>query len=322
MKTTKLLIRILPDNNTERALVAVTVNAIIAGLLSAFSILDVETYGWGLFVLVPILIGLGTTVMYGIKEGVSAKRAYLLSFAALGLYALGLLLSALEGAYCILMAAPLGVMLNVLGVLTGLVLLKRAARKATSGMLAFIGIIPLTMWLERSIDLDVKPVVTAIEIQADPITVWQNVVEFPPIDAPSERLFRMGIAYPTHAVIKGSGVGAVRYCHFSTGVFVEPITAWDEPHLLAFDVVEQPEPLRELSPWGHIHAPHLNGYFLSQRGQFKLTALPNGNTLLEGTTWYGHRIQPDFYWRWWSDHIIHKIHLRVLEHIKREAEAS
>lgn len=138
--------------------------------------------------------------MYGYSKGVTAKRAFLLSFAALALYALGLLLSALEGAYCLLMAAPLGIILTVLGVLAGLLILKRAPGKAPSGMLAFIGIIPLTMWLERTSDLDIKPVVTAIEIQADPLTVWQNVVEFPPIDAPSERLFRMGIAYPTHAI--------------------------------------------------------------------------------------------------------------------------
>lgn len=318
----KLLHRILPDNNRERAVVSIVINAAIAGLLSFFSIRGIETYGWGLFLLVPLLVGLGTTILYGYSKGVTAKRAYLLSFAALALFALGLLLSALEGAYCILMAAPLGIILTILGVLAGLLILKRAPGKAPSGMLAFIGIIPLTMWMERAVDLDVKPVVTAIEIEADPMTVWQNVVEFPPIDAPSEGIFRMGIAYPTHAVIEGSGVGAVRYCHFSTGAFVEPITTWDEPHLLAFDVAEQPEPLRELSPWGHIHAPHLDGYFLSKRGQFKLTALPNGNTLLEGTTWYGHRIQPDFYWRWWSDHIIHKIHLRVLEHIKAQAETS
>lgn len=198
-------------------MVAVVINAVIAGLLFAFSILDIETYGWGLFILVPLLIGLGTTVMYGYSKGVTAKRAFLLSFAALALYALGLLLSALEGAYCLLMAAPLGIILTVLGVLAGFLILKRAPGKAPSGMLAFIGIIPLTMWLERSSDLDVKP---------------------------------------------------------------------------------------------------------SKRGQFKLTALPNGNTLLEGATWYGHRIQPDFYWRWWSDHIIHKIHLGVLEHIKAQAEAS
>jgi phosphoribosylformylglycinamidine (FGAM) synthase-like enzyme len=41
---------------------------------------------------------------------------------------------------------------------------------------------------------------------------------------------------------------------------------------------------------------------------------------LEGTTWYYHNIRPTFYWQLWSDHIIHKIHERVLTHIKTNAE--
>ena len=42
--------------------------------------------------------------------------------------------------------------------------------------------------------------------------------------------------------------------------------------------------------------------------------------LLEGTTWYYHNIKPAFYWEEWSDLIIHKIHDRVLTHIKKNSE--
>jgi hypothetical protein len=54
--------------------------------------------------------------------------------------------------------------------------------------------------------------------------------------------------------------GAVRHCNFTTGSFVEPITVWDEPRLLKFEVVEQPAPMKELSFWD-IDAPHLHDYF-------------------------------------------------------------
>lgn len=50
--------------------------------------------------------------------------------------------------------------------------------------------------------------------------------EIPP---PVEWIFRAGIAYPIRAEMRGSGSGAERYCVFSTGAFVEPIQAWDEP---------------------------------------------------------------------------------------------
>jgi hypothetical protein len=41
------------------------------------------------------------------------------------------------------------------------------------------------------------------------------------------------LAYPTEAHPDGSGPGSVRYCQFSTGSFVEPITVWDEPHQIS-----------------------------------------------------------------------------------------
>ena len=78
--------------------------------------------------------------------------------------------------------------------------------------------------------------------------------------------------------------------------------------------------MKELSFYD-INAPHLHHYFVSKQGQFKLTKLENGKTLLEGTTWYYHDIRPVFYWRLWSEYIIHKIHLRVLTHIKETTES-
>ena len=122
-------------------------------------------------------------------------------------------------------------------------------------------------------------------------------------------------------VLAGTGVGAVRYCEFSTGPFVEPITVWDENRRLAFDVVRQPHPMHEWSPYANLEPAHLNGFFRSRRGEFRLTPLEGGkSTLLEGTTWYQHDIWPASYWRVWSDWLIHSIHLRVLEHIRALAE--
>ena len=51
-----------------------------------------------------------------------------------------------------------------------------------------------------------------------------------------------------------------------------------------------------------------------------MTALPDGRTRLEGTTWYEQSIWPQAYWQPWSDYLIHSIHERVLQHIKAEAE--
>lgn len=133
---------------------------------------------------------------------------------------------------------------------------------------------------------------------------------------------RTGIAYPQRATLVGHGVGAVRRCEFSTGSFVEPIQVWDEPRLLRFTVTGNPAAMEELTPYHHIETAHLKGYFVSHQGQFELTRLSGNRTRLTGTTWYTDRVWPSRYWQLWSDYIIHRIHMRVLEHIQREAEGA
>ena len=182
--------------------------------------------------------------------------------------------------------------------------------------------VPLLMGAESAAPpapplLEVK---TSIDIAAPPEAVWRRVVAFTELPPPKEELFRMGIAYPTRATIQGHGPGAVRHCEFSTGAFVEPIQVWDEPRLLQFSVVDQPAPMQEWTPYREIHPRHLSGYLASERGQFLLTPLASGGTHLEGTTWYRHHMWPADYWQLWSDAIIHRIHLRVLRHIKTLAE--
>jgi len=163
-------------------------------------------------------------------------------------------------------------------------------------------------------------VTTSIVVKASPPQVWQHVVAFAELAPPTDLLFQTGIAYPTRAKLDGQGVGAVRHCVFSTGEFIEPITTWDEPRLLRFDVRNQPPVMNEWSPYKDLRPPHLEHYLVSQRGQFLLTALSDGTTKLEGTTWYENRFWPATYWHLWSDYIIHRIHMHVLAHIKNLAE--
>jgi hypothetical protein len=91
--------------------------------------------------------------------------------------------------------------------------------------------------------------------------------------------------------------------------------------LLGSEGVRSPPPLLELTPLGDISPPHLDGYLRPRRGEFRLVALPGDRTRLEGSTWYELRLAPEPYWQLFSDYLIHRIHRRVLQHIKLEAEA-
>jgi hypothetical protein len=230
---------------------------------------------------------------------------------------------ALEGVICVVMAAPLALALAALGGMLGYHIQASHWRTTSPVMLSVVLLaLPAFLSVEQigGLDSPTFAVRTAIEVNAPPEQVWHQVVTFAEIPPPSELLFRAGIAYPIRAEITGRGPGAIRRCIFSTGAFVEPIEVWDEPRLLKFGVTENPAPLTELTLYGHVRPPHLHGYFLSREGQFLLSRLPDGRILLEGTTWYRHAIWPQGYWRLWSDYIIHRIHLRVLGHIRAEAE--
>jgi len=316
----KILDKILSSDDTKRKWTAVGLTVAISGLLTLWGIYGIGQYGIALFILTPLFIGAGSTILYGLKKEITKREAWLIGLLTLGIFTAGLLVFAIEGVICIAMAAPFGLLLTCVGSLIGYAIINKTPNNAPTAMLILIGIIPTMGFIEKDSKPTLTSVVTSIEINADPKTVWKNVVEFPQLDEPTELIFKTGIAYPINAKIEGTGVGAVRHCNFTTGSFVEPITVWDEPRLLKFDVVEQPAPMKELSFWD-IDAPHLHDYFVSKQGQFKLTVLPNGKTLLEGTTWYYHNIKPTFYWQLWSDHIIHKIHDRVLTHIKKNAES-
>lgn len=161
---------------------------------------------------------------------------------------------------------------------------------------------------------------SSIVVNANIEEAWRHVVQFAEIIEPPRGLLRTGVAYPIRARIEGEGPGAVRYCEFSTGPFVEPITQWQRPTLLAFDVTAQPAAMTELSFYNHVFAPHLTESFKSQRGQFRLMALGPRKTLIEGTTWYTLDLEPAIYWNAWAEKLVHDIHLRVLRHIKAEAE--
>lgn len=91
-----------------------------------------------------------------------------------------------------------------------------------------------------------------------------------------------------HTPIEGSDVGAVRYCEFSTGDFVEPFMTWEPPSGLAIDVARQPVPMREWSFYASVHTPRLDHNFRCLHGEFRLSPREGGghdSKAVRGTDW-------------------------------------
>lgn len=280
------------------------------------AILKAGLYGYTIFVVFPLILGGLSTLTFspatpGRAAGLGAMYATLGAFSLLAL--------GFEGLICVAMCVPLTVPLGALG--GWLTFRFWTSKLSPRAMMALLLIPTSTMTWDGAAHPSVYKVQSEIVIAATPEQVWKYVVRFPDIQQPREWFFRAGVAYPERVRLKGTGVGATRYCEFSTGDFVEPIDVWDEPRRLHFQVTNSPSPLNELSPY-NIAPKHLHGYFRSVAGEFELIPLSNGQTLLRGTSWYQHGLWPAQYWRVWSDAIIHRIHLRVLNHIKTLAEAS
>ena len=300
-------------HSSERRLIAYLLPlTLVCGVL----LINLGIYGWSLFCALPMLIGAIGSWLDSPKCAKDAMRTGALSIVIASVVLIG---AFVEGIFCVIMALPI----TLTGGAFGAWIVYEARRyRVQTGSAAMLVVLPFGAF---TYDVTAHPPIyairSAVEIAASPEQVWKHVITFAGLPEPTEWYFRGGIAYPQRARIEGSGPGAVRYCEFSTGPFVEPIDVWDEPRLLAFHVTHNPAPMREWSPNGELDAKHLHGYLVSKQGEFRLTQLGPNRTLLEGTTWYQHGLWPAEYWRLWSDAIIHRIHLRVLNHIRALAEA-
>lgn len=306
----------------KSALQGILLGVGLTWLMVGASVLVLGAYGSVLFLATPFIIGTAASYLFNRGPTVRSIPASL-GVAALAVTLAGssLLLVALEGLICIAMALPIALVVGLLGAVMGRGIALRDGR-ISQLLLAFVAL-PFLSGADAALDATtLRAVRTEVEISATPSAVWPHVVGFAEIETPPPLLFRVGVAYPIRATIDRAGVGAIRRCEFSTGAFVEPITAWNPPTHLAFDVREQPPPMHEWSPYSKVHAPHLLTGLRSQRGEFRLEPLGPDRTRLVGTTWYALGLFPEGYWSLWSDMVIHSIHERVLTHIKTESEGS
>ena len=310
----------LPSNRVRSAISGMFISIAGSLVLYALSVTVFQSYGILLFFGMPVLIGVVTSYMFNRQALQPLGQSVIVAELGILLCSGALLIFAVEGVICIAMLYPLAAIIVIIGAMIGR---SMAATQATGShvTMSLLCLLPLLAGADiLDKETPVYEVISTVVVDAPPEAVWPNVVGFSELDAPPAWYFELGIAYPLRATIDGEGVGAIRHCEFSTGAFVEPITVWDKPNRLAFDVTEQPRAMNELSPYRHVHPPHLDGYLNCQRGEFRLKRLPGNRTLLEGSTWYEFKMYPQGYWTLWSDTSIHLIHERVLNHIKKLSE--
>jgi uncharacterized membrane protein YhaH (DUF805 family) len=297
--------------------------ALLIGMSMALTSSLWEGYGAALFLGAPFVMGAICGLATNRSGQASPGFALGTAFLALIMTAGALLAFAVEGLVCLAMAAPIAMAGAVMGALAGHTLAQQRRASPSTGMLGVLALpLPLLLAADGAQGtLAQRDVVSVIEVDAPPERVWPLVVSFPTIEAEAGLLFRAGIARPLAARIDNPGPRGTRRCIFTTGEFVEPITVWDPPRRLAFGVDHQPRAMAEITPYESILASHLDGDTLRVfEGEFVLEPISETRTRIIGRTRYSLDMKPGWYWSSWGDAIIHRIHMRVLTHIKDLAE--
>jgi len=210
----------------RRAALGMAFSVLLGVVLVSLGARCLQGYGWGLFLGVPFLTGFVSSWFLNFDSPRSKLKTIgggTLTVVLLGMVLFGF---AYEGLLCLLMALPLALPFAIAGGLVARCILRsRTPGSAGPTLAAGMALLPLLMFAEHAAKIEppVFSVTTGVTIDAPPAVVWKNVIAFPPLAPPEEWLFRAGIAYPTSGEIVGRGPGAVRYCHFSTGDFVEPL---------------------------------------------------------------------------------------------------
>jgi hypothetical protein len=289
-------------------------------LAVAISALVFHAYGWGLFVLTPFVVGLTTGFLVNRNEikSMRATNGLVLLSAALGCF--GLILFALEGLICLILASPLAAVFAIAGGALG----REGAKigRDPKGPAYCAALLPAMFMIDAAFPPTATfPTSESIIVEASAPKVWEAVTSDAPIQVPPTLAGRLGLAYPERAHLSGRQLGAIRTGYFSTGEAREQVTDWDEGRLLGFMVLTQPPAMKEMSPYQQVHAPHVVGYFETGETQFLLDPLGAQRTRLTIRAAHRLRIDPIIYWepiaRWAASSNTR----RVLQDLKVKAEA-
>ena len=295
--------------------VGLTVLAVVLGAL-VFGV-----YGYGLFVATPFLIGGISAYLANRRGEIGDGATFKVVAGATTFGALGLLSFALEGVVCLLMALPLAIGAAWIGALFGMAAAKSRRASARSAMMS-VAILPALFATERAAPATVMfQQEETVIVSADADATWRAVIHMSPIAERPALPFRLGLAYPLKGEVIGEGVGAIRKGYFSTGIATERVTDWAPGRRLGFDITHDAPSLKELSPYSHVNAPHVEGYFRTSHAAFTLTPLADGRTRMTLKTWHALDLQPAAYWLPFARWAIHANKLRVLTQIERQAEA-
>ena len=180
--------------------------AVLVGLpILAIGINYLQSYGWGVFVGIPFMLGLIATLLHAVHQRRTFWECISVAVSACALFGACVFFLAMEGIICLIMASVIVVPLSCLGALAGFGIQSshHASRVPPVLLLSCL----LLMGFEKMENPKPVPysVTSMVEVDAPPEVVWSHVVSFSELPPVEDWIFKTGLAYPLRAEIEGEG---------------------------------------------------------------------------------------------------------------------
>ena len=235
------------------------------------------------------------------------------------------LVTLLEAAICLVMAAPIAWICAFCGGMLAYVVLRNRddtpRLQVTLIVLLPYLVAPIESVMERPVE--VKTITNTLIFDAPADIVWNNIASVDPIpesEIPDKWIYALGFPKPISATITHHGVGGIRTAVFQDNItFHEVVTIWDPQREIAFSIEADPEFIPATAFDRHIIVG--GRFFDVLDGRYHLQQLPDGRTQIELTS--QHRLSTSFniYAAWWSTRIMTEIQDSIMQALKRRCEA-
>ncbi|MGL4767150.1 MAG: hypothetical protein ACRCV6_03600 [Formosimonas sp.] len=275
---------------------------------------------------VPVAMGALAVYLRNRPPHLSIGQMFLGTWPMCALFLVGLMIAAVEGSICVVMAAPIFFMgTGIGGVVVGLCQRWLHAGKNTMMGLAVLPLLasPVEQHVVHFAQVNYA-VQDEIIIHAPANEVWQKIGQVERI-APDEWHSGigaiLGVPRPLRADMSQTGVGAVRTSLWEKDVvFQEKITQWDENRSMTYDFIIDPNQIPPDALDEHVR---MGGeYFGPLHGGYTLQALPDGSTKLTLRTVVRDSTHFGWYSQAWGQAVFHDFHQGVLRVIKNRSEAA
>jgi hypothetical protein len=278
-------------------------------------------------IVVPYTMGYLTVAVPARKGRVGIAQRIFAPWLTVLLVLGGCILTAWEGTICVVMMAPIALLLGSLGGLTAAALVDPANPALAISSMVLLALLPFVVgWTESKITLapDVRTVESETVIHASPEVVWRNIERVPAIvpgELPKAWNRTIGFPRPVEATLSHEGVGGIRHATFSGNVlFIETIDTWEPGRNLGFSIRADADDIPSTTMDDHVRVG--GPYFDVLRGEYVLEAAGDGATRLRLIS--RHKVATDFNWyaHLWTDAVMRDVQRSILYVIKNRCENS